>query len=44
MQTLIAQLAGVTPGPSSSQEQKEALNPDRIREIATRFVSDSDNE
>ena len=44
MQTLIAQLAGVTPGPSSSQEQKEALDPDRIREIAKRFVSGSENE
>ena len=44
MQTLIARLAGVSPGPSSSQEQKEALDPDRIREIANRFVSDGDNE
>lgn len=44
MQTLIEQLAGVTPGPSSSQEQKEALDPDRIRETAKRFVSDGDNE
>ena len=44
MQTLIAQLAGETPGPSSSQEQKEALDPDRIREIAKRFVSGSENE
>ena len=44
MQTLIAQLAGLTPGPSSSQEQREALDPDRIREIASRFVSDDGNE
>ena len=44
MQSLIARLAGVSPGPSSSQEQKEALDPDRIREIANRFVSDGDNE
>lgn len=44
MQTLIAQLAGLTPGPLSSQEQREALDPDRIREIASRFVSDDGNE
>jgi flagellar assembly protein FliH len=44
LQTLIAQLSGLTPGPSSSQEQREALDPDRIREIASRFVSDDGNE
>jgi hypothetical protein len=44
MKTLIEQLAGVTPGPASSQDQKEALDPDRISEIAKRFVSASDNE
>ena len=44
MQTLIAQLSGLTPGPSSSQEHREALDPVRIREIASRFVSDDSNE